>query len=59
MKKGITFGGKQTRDEKMAMATKRGYDSGKPSTGSKPAPKAKVKPTIKKGAIGIKITGKF
>jgi hypothetical protein len=58
MKKNITFGGKPTRDDQAAMATKRGYDTGKPSTGSKPAPKATAKPVIEKGKVGIKITKK-
>jgi hypothetical protein len=54
----MDFGKKQTMKDKMAMATKKGYDSGKPSTGAKPAPNARVSPIIKKGTIGINITKK-
>ena len=59
MKNGITFGGEPTRDQKMAIAEGRKYDSGKPSTGSKPPPKAKIKPVIGKGKVGITITKKY
>ena len=59
MKKNLTFGAKQTRAQQAAMAEKRGYDTGKPSTGSKPAPKAKAKPTIEKGKVGVKNTKKM
>lgn len=38
----ITFGQTKTRAEKVATATAKGYDTGKKSTGSKPAPKPTV-----------------
>jgi hypothetical protein len=38
----LTFGQSKTRAEKVAMATSKGYDTGKKSTGSKPLPKATV-----------------
>ena len=38
----ITFGSKPSMKDKTAMASKRGYDTGKKSTGSKPPPKATV-----------------
>jgi hypothetical protein len=48
-------------EDRYAKAARRGYDTGKQSTGSKPAPKAKIRPTGNplKGKIGIKWTKKF
>jgi hypothetical protein len=54
----MKFGGKQTMQDKVAMATKKGYDTGKKSTGSKPLPKAKIKPKIGKDKVGFTITKK-
>ena len=55
----MKFGGKQTMKEKAAMVEARyGKDYGA-GNGKKPAPPAKVKPIIKKGTIGIKVTKKF
>lgn len=54
----ITFGSKPSMAEKTAMATKKGYDSGKPSTGSTGPTEWKVKPTASKGKVGIKFTKK-
>lgn len=52
-----------TRADKMSMATRRGYDTGSPSKGSTPAPKAKItgRPTggIKPSGVKVKITKKF
>lgn len=47
--------------ERMATATKRGYDTGKPSKDIKPPGGWKIKPTGNplKGKIGIKATKKF
>ncbi len=55
----ITFGTKKTPAEKADMATKKGYDSGKASTGSTGAPKWKAKPTASKGKVGVEIKKKF
>lgn len=49
----IKFGGKQTVGDKVAIAKKRGYDTGKPSAGSAGPTDWKVKPTAKKGKVGI------
>ena len=49
----LTFGKKPSMGEKTAMATKKGYDSGKPSTGSSGPAKWKANPTASKGAVGI------
>ena len=54
----MKFVGKQTMQDKVAMATRRGYDTGKKSTGSKPLPKAKIKPKIGKDKIGFVIMKK-
>lgn len=45
----------------MAVATKRNYDSGKPSKDIPPPAKWKAKPTGNpiKGKVGIKVTKKF
>jgi hypothetical protein len=55
----MKFGNKQTMKDKYAVAEKRGYDTGKPSTGSKPAPKAKISlkgtnPLKKKATVTVK-----
>ena len=49
----MKFGGKQSMADKMKVATKKGYDSGKPSTGSSGPTKWKANPTASKGAVGI------
>lgn len=55
----MKFGGKQTMRDKMAMAEKRLARTTGASKGGKPAPAAKVKPILKKGTVGIKVTKKF
>lgn len=54
---------KSTIADRFAKAEKRGYDTGKPSKGTRPAPKAKVtgRPTggLKPDGFKIKITKKF
>jgi len=56
---GIKFGGKQSMAEKMKVAESRVGKSPGVSKGTKPAPKAKVKPIIGKDRIGVRITKKF
>ena len=56
---GIEFGGKQSMAEKMKVAESRVGKSPGVSKGTKPAPKAKVKPIIGKDRIGVRITKKF
>lgn len=55
----ITFGGKPTIASKMAAVDARYGKTLGASKGTKPLPKDKAKPTLKKGAIGIKVTRKF
>jgi hypothetical protein len=55
----IKFGGKPTMRDKMHAAKRRvGKNSGE-SKGTKPAPKPKVRPTLKKGEVGAEVTYKF
>jgi len=55
----MKFGGKQSIVDKMAVADALlGKHTGA-SKGSKPAPKPKVKPVIKKNTVGFKVTRKF
>ena len=55
----MKFGGKQTMKDKVAMVEARyGQDYGK-GNGSKPTPQAKVKPILKKGTVGFKVTKKI
>jgi len=56
---GIKFGGKQSMADKMKVAESRVGKSPGVSKGTKPAPKAKVKPIIGKDRIGVRITKKF
>ena len=56
---GIKFGGKQTVGDKMKVAESRVGKSPGASKGTKPAPKAKVKPVIGKDKIGFKVTKKI
>lgn len=56
---GIKFGGKQTVKDKMKVAESRVGKSPGVSKGTKPAPKAKVKPVIGKDKIGFKLTKKL
>ncbi len=59
----ITFGKTPSMADKMKTATARGYDTGKPSKGTSPAPKAKItaRPTggLKPSGVKVKITKKF
>lgn len=57
--KRLTFANKQSVEEKTAMAKKRGYDTGKPSTGSGKSGDWEVKPTAKKKKIGLTAIKKF
>lgn len=57
MKK-LTFGKTPSTGDKVATATKRGYDTGKPSTGSAGPSKWKAAPTVSKNAVGIKLSKK-
>lgn len=52
----MKIGNQQAMNDKMKMAEKRGYDTGKPSTGTKLPPKGKFKPKISKGKIGFTYT---
>ena len=56
---GIKFGGKQTVKDKMKVAESRVGKSPGASKGTKPAPKAKVKPVIGKDKVGFKVTKKL
>jgi hypothetical protein len=49
----LTFGKNPTMAAKADIAKKHGYDTGKPSTGSKGPTEWKVKPTASKGKVGI------
>lgn len=55
----IKFGGKQTMGDKMKVAKSRVGKNPGVSKGTKPAPKAKVKPVIGKDKVGFKITKKI
>lgn len=55
----MKFGGKQTMKDKMTVATKRGYDTGKPSKDTRPVGKPKIKPKVGKKEVGVKATWKF
>lgn len=55
----MKFGGKPTTSEKVAIVQKRYGATTGASQGSKPMPMAKIKPTVRKGAIGVKLTQKF
>jgi len=55
----LTFGKKPSMGEKTAMAMKKSYDSGKPSTGSSGPTKWKAKPDISKKKFGVKIKRKI
>lgn len=55
----IKFGGKQTMADKVKVAESRVGRNPGVSKGTKPAPKAKVKPVIGKDKVGFKITKKF
>lgn len=55
----MKFGQKPTMRDKMAVAEARYGKTTGTSKGSKPAPAAKVKPIVKKGTVGIKVTKKF
>ena len=57
MKK-LTFGQAQSMADKAAMATKKGYDSGKPSTGAA-KPITTVKPKIGAKKIGATVQMKW
>jgi hypothetical protein len=55
----MKFGGKHTvQSRAKAVEDRYGKTTGA-SKGSKPAPKAKVKPTLGKGKVGVKATWKF
>lgn len=54
----IKFGGKPTMADKVAIAKKHKYDTGRPSVGSTGPTKWKAEPTAKKGKVGIKLTKK-
>lgn len=56
---GIKFGGKQSMADKMKVAESRVGRNPGASKGTKPAPPAKVKPTIGKGKVGFKVTKKI
>jgi hypothetical protein len=54
----VKFGGKPTVQSRMAAADKRlGATTGASKGAAKPS--TKIKPTMKKGAVGVKITKKF
>ena len=55
----IKFGGKKTMADKVKVAESRVGRNPGVSKGTKPAPKAKVKPVIGKDKVGFKITKKF
>lgn len=55
----MKFGGKHTVQSRMAAAENRLGKTTGASKGSKPAPKAKTKPVLKKGTVGFKVTKKF
>ena len=55
----MKFGGKQSMADKMKVAEGRVGKSPGVSKGTKPAPKAKVKPVIGKDKIGFKVTKKL
>ena len=55
----IKFGGKQTMADKVKVAESRVGSNPGVSKGTKPAPKAKVKPVVGKDKVGFKITKKF
>jgi len=55
----IKFGGKQNMADKMKVAESRVGRNPGASKGTKPAPKAKVKPIIGKDRVGFKITKKI
>ena len=55
----IKFGGKQSMADKMKVAESRVGKSPGASKGTKPAPKAKVKPVIGKDKVGFKVTKKI
>jgi hypothetical protein len=55
----IKFGGKPTMRDKMDVAKSRVGKNPGVSKGSKPSPKPKVKPILKKGTVGAKVTYKF
>ena len=55
----MKFGGKQSMADKVKVAESRVGKNPGVSKGTKPAPPAKVKPTIGKGKIGVKITKKI
>ena len=55
----LIFGKNPSMNEKTAMATNKGYDSGKPSIGSSGPAKVKVKPTASNGSVGVNISKKF
>jgi len=55
----IKFGGKQSMADKVKVAESRVGRNPGVSKGTKPAPKAKVKPVIGKDKVGFKITKKF
>ena len=55
----MKFGGKPTMADKMKVAEGRVGKSPGVSKGTKPAPKAKVKPVIGKDKIGFKVTKKL
>ena len=50
----MKFGGKQSMADKVKVASRN-----KNPKGSKPPPKPKVKPVIKKNTVGFKVTRKF
>ena len=55
----IKFGGKQSMADKVKVAESRVGRNPGVSKGTKPAPKAKVKPVIGKDKVGFKITKKI
>ncbi len=55
----MKFGEKPTVKSRMAVVEKRLGKTTGASKGSKPAPKAKVSPSVGKKSIGLKATWKF
>ena len=55
----MKFGGKPTIKDKMATAEKHLGATTGASKGSKPPPAPKIKPNVKRGAIGAKVQWKF
>jgi hypothetical protein len=57
--KRLTFGQAQSLEEKAAMVKKKGYDSGKASTGSSGPTSWKAKPDVGKKKLGVVLKKKM